>query len=64
MSELLTSDDAVALVNELEQGVAASEISDPKLVAPIRTLARDQRRRPSPSPPRKSRRVEPPHLRG
>ena len=41
--ELLTSDDAVALVSELEQGVAAGEISDPKLVAQIRTLARDQR---------------------
>lgn len=41
--EFLTSDDAVALVGELEQGVAAGEISDPKLVAQIRTLARDQR---------------------
>ncbi|MFR3451201.1 MAG: hypothetical protein ACLTSX_05840 [Collinsella sp.] len=41
--EFLTSDDAVALVSELEQGVAAGEISDPKLVAQIRTLARDQR---------------------
>ena len=41
--ELLTSNDAVALVSELEQGVAAGEISDPKLVAQIRTLARDQR---------------------
>ena len=41
--ELLTSDDAVALVSELEQGVAAGEIGDPKLVAQIRTLARDQR---------------------
>ncbi len=29
--EILTSDDAVALVSELEQGVAAGEISDPKL---------------------------------
>lgn len=40
---LLTGPDAVALVGELEVAVASGDITDPKLVAQIRTLARDQR---------------------
>ena len=40
--ELLTGADAVTLVAELERAVAG-DITDPKLVAQIRTLARDQR---------------------
>lgn len=41
--ELLTSSDACALVSELEASVAASELTDPQVVAEVRTLARDQR---------------------
>lgn len=59
--ELLTSDDAVALVSELEQGVAAGEISDPKLVAQIRHARARSARGPR-LPHRGSRSVEPPHL--
>lgn len=41
--ELLTSSDACALVSELEAAVAAGELTDPQVVAEVRTLARDQR---------------------
>lgn len=41
--ELLTSEDAGALIAELETAVAAGELTDPQVVAEVRTLARDQR---------------------
>ncbi len=59
--ELLTSDDAVALVSELEQGVAAGEIGDPTLVAQHRTIARDQREALAFGPRRRASRT--PHQR-
>ena len=61
--ELLTSEDAGALIAELETAVAAGELTDPQVVAEVRTLARDQReaRRAT---HRGGRGLEPPHLRG
>ena len=41
--ELLASEDAGALIAELETAVAAGELTDPQVVAEVRTLARDQR---------------------
>lgn len=41
--ELLCSEDAVKLVNDLEDAVASGAVADPKLAAEVRTLARDQR---------------------